>query len=263
VLALRRKVLGPEHADTVNAMNDLANSYDVAKRGEEALKMREEVLALSRKVLGPEHPDTLNAMQRLANSFDVAKRADEALQMREEVLALRRKVLGPEHADTVNAMNGLAWFLATSTDEILRNPDRAVELATQATNLAPENALFANTLGVALYRAGDYTAAIPPLQKSLSLSKEGSAIDGFFLAMAAGRPETKIRLEKITTRPSPGWRLHIQNAIPPEKRSTASRRRRPSSLNSKPVSTISPLPNRPEISPRHNPNSDQGRNVPG
>jgi len=33
VLALRRKVLGPEHADTVNAMNDLANSYDVAKRG--------------------------------------------------------------------------------------------------------------------------------------------------------------------------------------------------------------------------------------
>ncbi len=85
---LDRKVLGPEHPDTLNAMANLANSYFDAGRKDEALKLREEVLALSRKVLGPEHPDTLGAMRNLAISYLDAGRKDEAIKLREEVLPL-------------------------------------------------------------------------------------------------------------------------------------------------------------------------------
>ena len=81
-------------------------------------------------------------------------------------------------------MDSLAWMLATCRDTALRNLNRAIELATQATNLDPDDADYSGTLGVAQYRAGDYGAAIEALEKALRLRPEGSAADGFFLAMA-------------------------------------------------------------------------------
>jgi tetratricopeptide (TPR) repeat protein len=80
--------------------------------------------------------------------------------------------------------NGLAWFLATCPDEKLRHPRRAVELARKAVELEPKSRSFWNTLGAALYRAGDWRAAIQVLEKSMELSKGGDSIDWFFLAMA-------------------------------------------------------------------------------
>ena len=47
---------------TLNAMNELAVSYEIVGRWDEALKLKEQVLILRRKVFGPEHPDTLHAM---------------------------------------------------------------------------------------------------------------------------------------------------------------------------------------------------------
>jgi len=41
VLPLYRKVLGPEHPDTLTAMENLGVSYAAAGRRDEALKMRE------------------------------------------------------------------------------------------------------------------------------------------------------------------------------------------------------------------------------
>ena len=56
MLALRRKVNGPEDTETLGAMNSLAISYLGAGRKDEALKLLEEVLPLRRKVNGPETP---------------------------------------------------------------------------------------------------------------------------------------------------------------------------------------------------------------
>ncbi len=99
---------GPEHNETLQAMNDLGNSYFAAGRRDEALKLREQVLALRRKVSGPEHPETLKAMNNLAVSYSETDRLDDALKLKEEVVTLRRKVLGPEHSDTLSAMQNLA-----------------------------------------------------------------------------------------------------------------------------------------------------------
>ena len=49
----------------------------------------------------------------------------------------------------------------------------------------PRLGSYLNTLGVALYRAGQYAEAIPVLERSCSESHgEGAAFDLFFLAMA-------------------------------------------------------------------------------
>ena len=108
VVALCRKVFGPEHPDTLTAMSGLADSYRQVGRSDEALKIWEEVLVLRRKVGGPTHPDTLTAMWSLARFYRQVGRYDQALKMQEEVLALDRKMLGPEHSSTLVAMNDLA-----------------------------------------------------------------------------------------------------------------------------------------------------------
>src|SRR5262249_3573413 len=57
-LAIREKVLGPEHPDTAMTLNDLG--YAIEHQGSlvEARAFYERALAINEKVLGPEHPAT-------------------------------------------------------------------------------------------------------------------------------------------------------------------------------------------------------------
>src|SRR5262249_23267004 len=78
----------------------------------------------------------------------------------------------------------LARFLATCPDLKVRNPSRAVELAKKATELAPKDGNYWNTLGVAQYRASDWKDAIAALEKSNELLKGNElSFNAFFLAM--------------------------------------------------------------------------------
>jgi len=81
--------------------------------------------------------------------------------------------------------NNAAWTLATSSDPKLRDPARAVELASKAVRLAPANASYQNTLGTALYRLGDWSGAIHALRMSNELdARSGLGVNAYFLAMA-------------------------------------------------------------------------------
>jgi tetratricopeptide (TPR) repeat protein len=81
-------------------------------------------------------------------------------------------------------LNGLAWARLTWPVPGVLDPDKSVELARQAVEKAPEDGAIWNSLGVALYRAGDWKAAIEALGKADELSPDKSpAFNGFFLAM--------------------------------------------------------------------------------
>ncbi len=80
--------------------------------------------------------------------------------------------------------NNLAWLLATCPDVKRRDAKRAVELAGKAVELAPKDGNLWNTLGVARYRASDWSGASEALHKRMELCKGGDSFDWFFLAMA-------------------------------------------------------------------------------
>ncbi len=83
-----------------------------------------------------------------------------------------------------SALNSRAWIDATGPF-IQRDPERAVVLARRAVGLAPGDHVILNTLGVALYRAGQYAEATLILERSRAAGKgEFEAFDLFFLAMA-------------------------------------------------------------------------------
>ena len=80
-------------------------------------------------------------------------------------------------------LNDQAWVDANGPIT-KRDPDRALVLARRAVALLPDRR-FLNTLGVALYRVGQYAEAIPVLDQSLATGKgDFAAYDLFLLAMA-------------------------------------------------------------------------------
>jgi tetratricopeptide (TPR) repeat protein len=82
-------------------------------------------------------------------------------------------------------LNDLAWALATHVEPARRDPARAVNLAREAVDLMPQEAVICNTLGAALYRAGRWQDALSTLEKADQLS--GGKHDGFnafFISMA-------------------------------------------------------------------------------
>jgi hypothetical protein len=95
------KALGPEHADTLASMNNLATV--LAREGyyAEAERLHRQTLDIRRRVLGPEHPDTLASVHNLAIVLYDEGRYTEAERLDRETLDIRRGVLGPEHPDTL------------------------------------------------------------------------------------------------------------------------------------------------------------------
>jgi tetratricopeptide (TPR) repeat protein len=84
--------------------------------------------------------------------------------------------------------NRLAWELATSSDVLCREPSLALELAKQAVQQAPAEAMYWNTLGVAHYRLGEWGAAIKALEKAEKLAPgKWFGFNAFFLAMCHHR----------------------------------------------------------------------------
>jgi Flp pilus assembly protein TadD len=89
-------------------------------------------------------------------------------------------------------LNGWAYALATLLAPKQRDPARAVILAQEAVDLAPKYGVYWRTLGVAHYRAGNWTAARRALEKSIELGfRKGSCL--FFLAMTYWQLDEKAK----------------------------------------------------------------------
>ena len=66
----------------------------------------------------------------------------------------------------------------------MRNPAEAVNYAQRAIELDPKNSLHRSNLGVALYRDGQWQAAVDALEQAHMMRKGGDLEHRCFLAMA-------------------------------------------------------------------------------
>jgi tetratricopeptide (TPR) repeat protein len=105
------------------------------------------------------------------------------LMVYRRTLAVREK-LKDDFPGEARDRRDLAWFLANCPARQFRDSDRAVRLAKEAVELAPEGGDCWRTLGVARYRARDWKAAVAALKKATELRSGGDSAEWFFLAMA-------------------------------------------------------------------------------
>jgi serine/threonine protein kinase/Flp pilus assembly protein TadD len=165
------------------------------------------------------HPNYIYAHERLALALERKRDLDGAITEIRETIRLRRFAPGNQeyswdhivlgrllqqkglHDEAIAAWqsaiklnpknavayNNVSWQFLAGPKE-LRNPKDALPSARKAVELEPQNYLYVNTLGVALYRNGEFREAIPVLQRSLAVGKGvADAFDLFFLAMCYHR----------------------------------------------------------------------------
>jgi tetratricopeptide (TPR) repeat protein len=123
--------------------------------------------------LAPDYPQFAADMawlctQRGGLLWDRGEQAQATKQLQEAVerwTEIEQKWPSPEHT------RALVELLANGPVQELRDPQRAVSLARQATEQAPHDALSSVSLGWALYRSGNSREALEVLDKSRASSE--------------------------------------------------------------------------------------------
>jgi len=129
-LAIRRKVLGAEHADVVTSYSWIGEAYRMDGEYAKAIEFHEKCLVIQLKVLGAEHVDVATSYSSIGLAHSKKSEHVEAIEFHEKCLAIRLKVLGAEHKD-------VAWSYYS--------------------------------IGLAEYNKGEYTKAIEFFEKSLNI----------------------------------------------------------------------------------------------
>jgi serine/threonine protein kinase len=114
-VSLRRRVLGPEHLDTLTSREQMGLLLDREGHFAEAEKLDRDVLEVTRRVLGDNHRETLKAKGNLSWTLISEGRLDEAERLGRATLDRQRRVLGEEDPDTLISMHRLAWILHQSS----------------------------------------------------------------------------------------------------------------------------------------------------
>jgi tetratricopeptide (TPR) repeat protein len=104
----RRKILGPEHKDTLSSMGMAGLAYHIGGQWKEAEELEVQVMETRKRVLGEEHPGTLISMGNLSSMYRYQGRLKEAEELEVQVIETFRRVLGEEHPGTLKSMGNLA-----------------------------------------------------------------------------------------------------------------------------------------------------------
>jgi tetratricopeptide (TPR) repeat protein len=126
------------------------------------------------------------------------ERRTRALILRCQAEALRRcgryREAAQAYRDSLESVpnqpkadEGLAWLLANCPDSHVRNPQEATRLARRGIELVPVDGHLWQVLGMAHYRAGQWTDAVASLERAMTLRGGGEAPDHFFMAMTQWR----------------------------------------------------------------------------
>ena len=96
-LAIRLKVLGPDHPDVAGSYMGIGNVHDAKGEYDQALEFYQKSLAIQIKTLGPDHPYVAASYNNIGWIHFSKAEYDKALEFYQKSLAIQIKQLGPDH----------------------------------------------------------------------------------------------------------------------------------------------------------------------
>ena len=129
-----KRRLGGDEEDLLITQGNLANSYQVLGRNEEALRLRRDVYSGYVRLCGGEHTSTLLAAENYALTLLRANRFEEARVLMRKTLPVARRVFGKEASNTLKMRSVYAAALYRDDGATL---DDLREAVTTLEELAP------------------------------------------------------------------------------------------------------------------------------
>jgi tetratricopeptide (TPR) repeat protein len=192
-----------EEAEGVLGLRELEAQRHVTvgdvEKAEEALR---DVARFWEKIV-EEAPDGTARSRHLGYAYSNLGQILKATGRLDDAEEVYRKALSFRPEDP-NALMLLAWLLAARPG---RAPDKVAEgvrLAIQAAKASPEDARPWTALGMARYRAGQWSQTVASLERSMKLGAGGGPREWLFLAMArwklGEKEEARTWYDKATAR---------------------------------------------------------------
>jgi tetratricopeptide (TPR) repeat protein len=113
-LAIRTRILGPEHTRTLVAKINLSDELYREGHIHEAEKLQREVLETQIRIRGPENVNTLIFESYLARTLTREGHYVEAEKLARETYEIQRRDSGPQHPDTLDTLRELGKAMAYS-----------------------------------------------------------------------------------------------------------------------------------------------------
>src|SRR5262245_1792825 len=107
-LVIRERVLGSEHQDVADALNDLANYYSAKDQYPQSEQLLQRAMTIREKVLGPDHPGIAITLNNLAILYKKKGDYARAESQYQRALAIDEKALGPDNPHLARSLNNLA-----------------------------------------------------------------------------------------------------------------------------------------------------------
>jgi tetratricopeptide (TPR) repeat protein len=115
-LAIRERLLGPNHPDVAADLAALAPILDGLLKRQEAAEMLLRAIGILERAYGPDHYDIAVALNNLAALRYAEGNREESFRLYERSLAMKEKLLGPEHPDVATTLNNMAVLRKSEGD---------------------------------------------------------------------------------------------------------------------------------------------------
>ena len=178
-LALRRATLGPEHPDTAQSMEALAEAYRELARFDDAEAMHREALAIKRRI-GDSPSSIAASLNDLGLTLSERGKFGEAEPLLREAIDSWRRLGSGAQGDVAVGLNNLAQSLRQQgrLDEAANALDEAIAIRRQ--RLGNDHPLLANVLGhlgQVRNAQGDLPRAEPLLREALAIRRKAYGDD--------------------------------------------------------------------------------------
>jgi tetratricopeptide (TPR) repeat protein len=107
-VAIRERLLGPDHPDVAADLAALAPILDAQGKRNEAAALMLRSLAILERTYGPNHYEVAVSLNNLAALRAAEGQTAEARRLYERSLAIKERQLGPRHPDVATTLNNLA-----------------------------------------------------------------------------------------------------------------------------------------------------------
>jgi serine/threonine protein kinase/TPR repeat protein len=174
-LVLRKKLLGDEHPEVANSLNDLAEVFYRQSKWADAAALNRDALAMQKRLLGNEHVRIAQSLDNLAKALRQQGEFAEAEPLCREALAMRRKLLGSENSDVALSLKNLGVLLWNEGKCAEAEGAQREALAMRRKllgNQHPDVAASLDRLGLALNCQGKYSEAEGVQREALEMRKK-------------------------------------------------------------------------------------------